>query len=286
MYRLAYTETTLLFFYYLDNIVRNKGLYKYYKESQANLINWLYSTSGFYDIAIKGSYFDFDVNRCRSSFVYNTYMSKLLKKVKKYDKGCQLNLHVTAPEFLDKYYQSFVDYINKRSSYNERVVDKEMIFNFIQGKKRILVVNDIASLFVQQWENGNLKKIFDDFPDLEIFKGYNPGTTFFNRGPHGSILQSIRKHCKKISKLIDEHGIQGVVISCGAYTPFLADFIYQKKKVDVQCTGGHIAENFGVANGRASGRILCKTNSPELWITVPDEMKPKYHEKVEWGQYW
>jgi len=286
MYRLAYTETTLLFFYYLDTIVRNKELCKHYRGFQGDMINWLYSTSGFYDIAIKGSYFDFDRDKCRSSIVYNTYMSKLFKKVKKYDKGCQLNLHVTAPEFLDKYYQSFVDYINKRSSYNAEI-DKKMIFNFMQEKKRILVVNDIGSLFVQQWENGNLKKIFDDFPDLEIFKGYNPGTTFFNRGPHGSILQSIRKHCKKISKLIDEHGIQGVVISCGAYTPFLADFIYQKKKVDVQCSGGYIAENFGVINKRVCDRNgWCKTNSPELWITVPDEMKPKYHEKVESGLYW
>jgi hypothetical protein len=285
MYRLAYTETTLLFFYYLDNIVRNKGLYKYYKESQANLINWLYSTSGFYDIAIKGSYFDFDVNRCRSSVVYNIYMSKLLNKVKKYDKGCQLNLH-NIESVLDKYYHLFVDYIDKRNSYNAEI-DKKMIFNFMQEKKRILVVNDIGSLFLQQWENGNLKKIFPDFPDLEIFKSYNPGTTFFNRGPRGSILQSIRNHCKKLSKLIDKHDIQGVIISCGAYSAFLADFIYHKKKVDVQCVGGSIAENFGVINKRVETySVYHKEKSPQLWITVPDKMKPKYHEKVEWGHYW
>jgi hypothetical protein len=271
----------------LDNIVCNKELEKYYKDFQSHLINWLYSTSGFYDISINGSYFDFDADKCSSSVVYNTYMSKLLNKVKKYDKGCQLNLHVIEAEVLDKYYQSFIDYINKRSSYNA-VIDKKMIFYFMRNKKRILVVNDIGSLFVQQWENGNLKKIFPSFPDLEIFKSYNPGTTFFNRGPHGSILQSIRQHCEKIAVIIDQHDIKGVVISCGAYSAFLADFIYHTKKVHVLCVSGNIAENFGVMNKRVEKySVYHKKKSPELWITVPDEMKPKDCDKIEkGGEYW
>ena len=46
------------------------------------LIYWLYTTSGFYDKTIKGSYFDFDFNfnfeETRKSEIYNKYFTHLL----------------------------------------------------------------------------------------------------------------------------------------------------------------------------------------------------------------
>ena len=57
MYRLGYTESTLLFVYYLNTIHNIDYIDK-------NLVNWLYSTSGFYDKKIKGDYFNFDVKAC------------------------------------------------------------------------------------------------------------------------------------------------------------------------------------------------------------------------------
>ena len=48
MYRLGFTESTLLYFYYLDNIIEFP--YKYlYRQNQYELCKWLYKTSGFYD---------------------------------------------------------------------------------------------------------------------------------------------------------------------------------------------------------------------------------------------
>jgi hypothetical protein len=53
--RLGYTETTLLFYYYLNkNNISNEIILN----SQQNFINWLLTTSGFYDKKIKGSNFN------------------------------------------------------------------------------------------------------------------------------------------------------------------------------------------------------------------------------------
>ena len=288
MYRLGYTETTLLFFYYLDKILDfewNNQMKEKYRNQQKTMVQWLYSTSGFYDSSIKGSYFDFDADACLSSIVYNKYMNDLLDKVNKYEKGCTLCFHNIHSD-LERYKEDFIAFVDKRATY-KMYQGKEKIFTFLKEKQRVLIVNDIASLFVQQWEAGNCKKIFPDFPDIDLLMGYNPGTTFFNKGHHGSILQSISIHCKILSEWIDTHDIRGVIIACGAYTVFLADFIYKNKKVDVLCPGGGISENFGVLTNRIKKfGSLYKTNEPTLWINVPDEKKPENHEKIEKSVYW
>ena len=78
MLRVGFTETTLLFYYYLENILNIDITILKLIDSQNNLINWLYSTSGFYDKTINGTYFDIDVKKAKKSDVYNYYFSNLL----------------------------------------------------------------------------------------------------------------------------------------------------------------------------------------------------------------
>ena len=71
MLRLGLTETTLLFYYYLENILNIDLNNLKLIHSDYEIINWLYSTSGFYDKTINGTYFDIDVKKAKKSNVYN-----------------------------------------------------------------------------------------------------------------------------------------------------------------------------------------------------------------------
>ena len=69
MLRVGFTETTLLFYYYLENILNIDITILKLIDSQNNLINWLYSTSGFYDKTLNGPSFDMDVKKAKKSLV-------------------------------------------------------------------------------------------------------------------------------------------------------------------------------------------------------------------------
>jgi hypothetical protein len=107
--RLGLTETTLLFFYYLDQTKQNDKLYK---DDKNMLNNWLYTTSGFYDKKIKGSYFDFNVEKTTKSEIYNKYFSHLLSILKNnHNSHLQLGFHNTDPK-LDSLKQKFLNIVN------------------------------------------------------------------------------------------------------------------------------------------------------------------------------
>jgi hypothetical protein len=77
--RTGLTEGTLIY----NNWLKNKGLYK--KSCEDEFINWLYSSSGWYDKEISGSYFDIDVDAVRDSEVYKRFLTEYEKALKKSD---------------------------------------------------------------------------------------------------------------------------------------------------------------------------------------------------------
>lgn len=90
--RLGFTESTLLFYYYCQvNNINN-----IHTGSHNSLINWLYSTSGFYDKNIEGSYFNFNAEIIKKSNVYNKYFEKLLDMIKNKNNNIKLyfNFHI------------------------------------------------------------------------------------------------------------------------------------------------------------------------------------------------
>ena len=78
--RLGFTEGTLFFIYFFENIIKNENcrdVCKEFDKTKHNIINWLYSTSGFYDKTIEGDYFNFDYQLCMNSNTYNEYMNRI-----------------------------------------------------------------------------------------------------------------------------------------------------------------------------------------------------------------
>lgn len=276
MIRLGYTESQLLFYYYLDKT--NVFDKKEYEDRQNNLINWLYSTSGFYDKNVPGTYFNFDAKNIKSTETYNKYFEKVLKNIKSIN-NCKIKLNFHNSD-MDPIPQEIKDDFNKYININNKISNYSDVLSFMSNKK-ILIINNLSSLMKKQYDSGNVKKICPDFPDNIIdIKSFEIGYTFLNSGPHKNILQSYRKICHKIKEI----DFDGAIISAGAYSSLLAYHISTKLKKEVYICGGDLPNYFGIKTNHAI--MYSKDLINEYWIPVPEHMKPANYKKIEDGIYW
>ena len=280
MLRLGLTETTLLFYYYLENILNIDLNNLKLIHSDYEIINWLYSTSGFYDKTINGTYFDIDVKKAKKSDVYNYYFSNLLNIVKNYDKNVNLCFLTISEEFL-KYKQEFMKYLNCENKGENLICSSSFIHKFIENK-RVLIINNLGILMKQQYENGNAKKIYKEFPDVINIDYINPGYTWLNNknGTDENFIITLNKICKNIENVISNFDV--AIISCGAYSAFIMNYIYNIKQKECVVTGGDLCDFFGISIERNNPSRIVK----EYHIFVPDELKPVDYKKIENGCYW
>lgn len=286
--RLGYTETSLLFVYYL------KKYKKYNFTNDDNefinlLINWLHTTSGYYDKLIKGDYFNIDANKSIDSHIYHNYMEKLLLNLNN-SNILQLNFHKFS-ENINKYKNDFVSQFNSNEIIYE--IDDNDMFDYMKNKlfniinnKRILVINSFSKLIKNQIDTNinNLKQIYSNFPNIIEVSQYTTPYTFFNNGPHNSILETINNICNEITNL--SYNFDVAIISCGAYSSFIANYINKTMNKDIFVTGGYITRFFGIMCKRDINKFYNFENK-ECWITnIPDEYKPFDYEKIENGCYW
>ena len=273
--RLGLTETTLLFYYWLQNVRRiTERIFNENIGSQHGLTNWLYTTSGFYDSTIKGNYFNFNAETCLTSATYNTYMTGLINLIK--------NTHLTLcwhnlPSTMLSYRKEFEGYISTiTKSYSTCNISTATIYTLI-ANKRILIVNPMSSLMKQQYEAGNIKHIYATFPELISLQTYENPYTFFNNGPDGSILETADKICAEIShKQFDI-----ALVSCGAYSSLIGNYIREKLGKDVIVIGGDLLSMFGIKTARNRNGTF-----NDYWISVPEHLKPTDYMKIEDGCYW
>ena len=272
LYRLGGTESTLLFYYYLEHILK---ININYKLSEV-LVQYLYSM-GFYDKKITGDYFNFDYKKCIQSKVYNAYFSKLLDIIKNNNVLIGTGFH--KDENVTIYMNDFKKFLNKDKI--DYFVTKELIYNNIVNKN-VLIIDNLGILMKQQYDNGNLNKCHIDFPNIKNINFLNPGYTMFNNGPDNSTLDTADKLCQQIDLIINDIDI--VIISAGPYSVLLADHINNINKKEVICIGGDLSIYFGLITNR--GLTHHKRYINEYFITVPTELKPVGYEKIEGGCYW
>jgi len=274
--RLGKTETTLLFYFWLEEV---KGV-NYYFEYQTNLINWLYSTSGFYDKLISGSYFDFNAKHCRDSNIYNLYFSSLLENIK----GCELILdwHCISPELL-VFQEEFISYIKTiTKSYSPFNLSFDIIFKLMENNK-LLIVNPMSSLMKSQYDSGNINKIYDNFPTIKQIQIYENPYTFLNSGSDDNIFETNNRICEDILQKVksEELIFDLAIVSAGAYSSLFGSFCFNTLKKDVICIGGDLLSLFGIKTGRTPGGSIDKG-----WVNVPEHLKPSNYLKIENGCYW
>ncbi len=271
--RLGFTETTLLFYYWLE--MNHPSAIKMVDVNRGDMINWLYSTSGFYDKQVEGTYFNFNANRCLSSTLYHQYMSAMFDRMIHSD--LILCFHDIPDSYMD-YKKKFITYLQSIiKSYSENdIVPISTIYQNIQNKK-VLIINPTASLMKQQYDSERLRNIYPDFPTLENIIYIENPYTFFNKGPDENILET----ADKISKEIETKEFDIAIVSCGAYSSILAHYISKIMRKDVITMGGDLLTLFGIKTRRDK-----RSAFNEYWISVPEHLKPNDYMKIENGCYW
>ena len=124
---------------------------------------------------------------------------------------------------------------------------KDKLFSIIRNK-RILIINSFSKLIKKQIDTNinNLKKIYPNFPYIKKVYEYTTPYTFFNNGKDNSILDTINNICNDIQNLLFNFDV--AIISCGAYSTFIGNYINNTHKKDVFITGGYITRFFGILN--------------------------------------
>jgi hypothetical protein len=293
--RLGYTESDLLFTYYIVYISSKKIDImedEYLKSNTETMLTWFYSTSGYYDKSI--SHINID---CFFSSNFINYIKKIEETIKESTK-CFLLFH----DYLKDYYYyfgEFVEYMKDKvfceiwyNDFNKFRMDIEKycnVNNFIENK-RVLIINPVSELMYQQYKTGNVYKanieIKDNnekFPMVKNIIFYKNTYTFFNDGPNKNISETYYYLCKEISNIQEEYDC--ALISCGAYSCLIASFISNKLNKDVFVIGGTLNDIFALKTQRH------KEHQPkfiynEYWVEIPDTLKPPDYKKIENGCYW
>jgi hypothetical protein len=285
-FRLGMSESSLLFMYYIEkhNVGYDEIILKYYRN---NLLNWLYSTSGFFDITIKGNYFNFssEYYNIIHSTTYNIYFENLLNYIK--------NTEFTSFYFkchnltkIIHYLPDFFKYINKENltqNENNTYIIKNIIEDNLNNK-RVLLIHNLSELMIKQYYDGNIKKINSSFPNFKYIIPYKIGYTFLNNylhiDFHKNIIERVKSLCVELRICIYYNKIDFVIISCGAYSSLLAQELVES--IDYCLIGREIEKEFGIITN--SNKALIEDT--KYYVTVPDELKPPGHEIIENSCYW
>lgn len=283
--RLGFTETTLLFVYYMEKILCIEPEIHQLEPIKRSMINWLYTTSGYYDTNVEGNKSgDFTLSASETK-VYNKYMETLLKCVSNCDNLMLLFMNYENKYPADNYYKrSFIKYLNPKK---QVYINKNVMYPII-ANKRVLIVSSFAELVKSQYDTGNCKQIDHEFPNLLNVISYTTPYTFFNYGPDLNIMVTIDRIIRDIEKYKDDFDV--AIIAMGAYSALIVSHICDIMSKDACCIGRDLQEFFGIAN-KGLREYRQKYNipysSPECWImNIPEKFKPKDYLKIEEGCYW
>jgi hypothetical protein len=274
--RLGFTETTLLFIYFIEtqhteyldnNIIKLKN----------NMIMWLYTTSGYYDKTILSHYMDAKHSNNCDPVIYKQYFNILLNFIQDSD-IFNYGVHY------DKTSNEFNLLLNTINSKSYNYVGKDIFFKFTKNKS-VLIISPFSELFKQQYYSGNCKNINPEFKEIKNLLFYTNIYTFFNKGPHNNILETSDYIYNDIIHNIKDN-YESVVISCGAYSNILARKFYDDDK-NVLTIGGDLQTFFGILGNRHKKNLNLSNLDTKLWITeIPDKYKPENYMLIENGCYW
>lgn len=288
--RLGYSESDLLLTYFIVNISCKKiDIFKdtFIKEHTENILKWFFSTSGYYDMSIS----EININ-CFFSTNFVFYMKKLELIIKNCT-VCLLQIHNHYRDYY-AFFGEFVEYYeskifceiwyNKLDKFYADIEKHYNIYLFIENKK-ILIINPLSELMKNQFYSGNVFKINSQkiFPPLKDILSYKNNYTFFNNGPGNNLIDNYNKICEDIS--IIEEDYDCAIISCGAYSCLVANFLYTKYNKPVFVLGGELNNIFGIKNKRYKELNPTKEYN-EYWCEVPEYLKPDKYLNIENGCYW
>lgn len=282
--RYGNTETHLLFINYL---LKYENLPPELKSQLSKMfmtfVNYLYSDSGYYDKNVKGNVFNFDESALTGNF-WN-YIKELEVSCGNCDEflyygsdGINNIINQCQDRFKQKYNIEYMRTLNG-TRLNDRI---DKIYDYIRDK-RVLVVSSFGGLTKQQYDNGNIYKIYENFPKIKSLDYINFPYCFNNNGPHNNYFETCEFMFNKIKEKKDEFDV--ILMSCAAFGHILTHRCDTELNKDIVYLGGSIQELFGIASKREKEAGFIKIN--EYWITeIPDEYVPKNCVPPEGGCFW
>lgn len=281
--RLGSTETSLLFLTFLSkNYDLDKDLKKHVSKYIMSCVNWLYSTSGYYDKSVKGDHFNFDVTALTKNYF------SFIKHLELAVEDCEITqifvheglvmslLNVHKNDFIKKYNIKTLSILNG-TEFQDRIDD---IFKMMDNKK-VLAISSFDGLIKKQFESGNLKKIYKNYPNIIQLETVKSPYCFHNNGPHENYFETL----DYLFDQIKNTDFDIAVLGCGAYGHMLCHKIHTELKKDAIYVGGSIQTLFGIISSREKehGKIVYDEN----WISeIPKEYRPNNYKLIENGCYW
>jgi hypothetical protein len=283
--RLGMTETELVF---LSYVIRNHGaslpsdVKKHISKFILNMVNWLYTTSGYYDKSVKGNYFNFDVTALNQNYI--KYLEHLSISIANCEQT-QIYLHDGLPMELFKHFRpAFEKHFNitnlvlmNGTKFYDRI---DSIFDKMSGRK-VLAISSFDGLIQKQYSSGNVYKIYERFPTLSGLSTVKFPYCFLNNGPHQNYFETLDAVFEEIRNIDFDIALLG----CGAYGHMLCHRIHEELNRDAIYIGGSIQTIFGILSKREKDCSNLPVN--EHWITeIPEEYKPAKYKSIEKGCYW
>ena len=281
--RLGMTEGGLLLMTFVSRHCNPDSLTKQHiSKGIIGLMNWLYTTSGYYDKTVAGNKFNFDVTALNQN--YFKYIKHLEESVSNcestqffFHDGFIMNLFL-------KHKQQFIEHYNIKNfvllngtTFSERI---PLIFSRIAGKK-VLVISSFAGLIEKQYETENIFKTGIDFPEISVLNTVNFPYCFLNNGPHSNYFETL----EHVFNQIKANDFDIALLGCGAYGHMLTHKIHAELGKEAIYVGGTITNLFGILSSRERDAGKVKTN--EYWISeIPNEYKPANYKEIENGCYW
>lgn len=282
--RYGNTETHLLFInYLLNNEKISEDIRKNLIKTFMTFVNYHFTWSGYYDKTVKGDVFNFNINALNDNFW------KYMKELEVSCGGCEEFLYYGSDninnlikqyekKFKTKYNIGLMRTLNG-TRFNDRV---DKIYDYIRDR-RVLVVSSFGGLTKQQYDNGNVYKIYPKFPKIKTLDYINFPYCFNNNGPHQNYFETCDFMYNKIKEKQDMFDI--VLLSCAAYGHILTHKVHAELKKDSIYVGANIQEMFGISSKREREAGFIKEN--EYWIRkIPDEYIPKDCVPPEGGCFW
>lgn len=284
--RLGMTESGILvltFVYRYCNI--NNSLKQQILNKLMNLVNWLYTTSGYYDNTVPGTKFNFRQNALNANF------NKLVQHLEIAVGECEETQMFVHDGFVRNLYEQVKDHFHAFYKINTFVLlngtkaaDRLHIYYEHMCNKRILVISSFSELCKQQYESGNVYKLGVGFPIIKSIDGVTTPYCFLNQGPHNNYFETL----DHIFEQVQKKDFDLAVIGCGVYGHMLTHRIHNEMEKSAIYVGGGVTNLFGILSKRERTVGMGKdVTLNEHWIThIPESYRPSNFKDIEDGCYW
>lgn len=280
--RLGMTESGLLFLTYASKHLNlPPNIKKHISKNIMQLMNWLYTTSGYYDNTVPGTKFNFDIRGLNKNFSgYIEHLSIAVKNCEQaqfffHDGLIRQLFNQVKTQFIAHHQISNFTLLND-TKFSSRIPN---IFEHIKNKK-VLVISAFSDIIEQQYTSGNVYKLELNFPEIKNVCTVTTPYCFLNSGPHNNYFETL----DFIFDQVKDKDFDIALLGCGAYGHMLTHKIHEMGK-DAIYVGGCITNIFGILSSRERKHTDMKIN--EYWIAeIPVKYRPPNYKDIEDGCYW